>query len=271
MLNAAEQAVSTGRLVRKGAARAAIVQAARRVAERDGMEHFSLSAVATEAGFGPSTVFGHFRNKDELLAAIVAEDLATMAALMRETPAAQEAASDAANLEAEPFQAHEDDLALSRLPEVVPEPDADATPPEPSHPAPGDDLATSHHGESGSSGRSPVDAWLERRLRTFERGLTDLEHRMKETEAGTSWAVAISRDTTDSVTGKLELLEVRQSEALQNLNRRMEETEQRQRGATSEMRAAMNDTATRIEILEAARRTDPTSALSSDVGPVAAR
>ena len=190
-----------------------------------------------------------------------------MAALMRETPAAQEAAATRRTLRPRLFRLTKM-ISLYRAAGVVPEPDADATPPEPSISR--EMIWRRTPRRKWFSGRSPVDAWLERRLRTFERGVADLEHRMKETEAGTSWAVAISRDTTESVTGKLELLEVRQSEALQNLNRRMEETEQRQRGATSEMRAAMNDTATRIEILEAARRTDPTSALSSDAGPVAA-
>src|ERR1700753_456548 len=93
MLNTAEQAETAGRLVRKGAARLAIIQAGRRVAKRDGMDQFSLSAVAAEAGFGPSTVFGHFRNKDELVAAIVAEDLAAMAALMHDSAEEQTSAN----------------------------------------------------------------------------------------------------------------------------------------------------------------------------------
>jgi TPR repeat protein len=77
---------------------------------------------------------------------------------------------------------------------------------------------------------------------------------MKETEASTSWAVSISKDTSNQVAECLDVFGARQAEALQNLTRRMEETETRQRGTTAEMRAAMNDTATRIEILESARR-----------------
>src|SRR5947199_217817 len=99
MLSTAEQAVPQGRLVRRNAARTAILQAGRRVAERDGISAFSLSAVAAEAGFGPSTVFGHFRNKDELLVAIVAEDLAGVASLMRDGVAQRE--SDASSDEGE--------------------------------------------------------------------------------------------------------------------------------------------------------------------------
>src|SRR5580765_6911818 len=68
---------------RRNAARASIIEAGRALAARVGTGELSLSAVAAEAGFGPSTVFGHFRNKDELLLAIVAEDLGSMAALMR--------------------------------------------------------------------------------------------------------------------------------------------------------------------------------------------
>ncbi|MBV9061317.1 MAG: helix-turn-helix transcriptional regulator, partial [Alphaproteobacteria bacterium] len=68
-------------LLRRSSARAAILEAGRTLATREGVNQLSLSAVAAEAGFGPSTVFGHFRNKDELLLAVVAEDLSSLAAL----------------------------------------------------------------------------------------------------------------------------------------------------------------------------------------------
>lgn len=241
MLNAAEDAAPQGRLLRRNAARGAILQAGRRVAERDGIGAFSLSTVAAEAGFGPSTVFGHFRNKDELLLAIVTEDLAGMAALMRESAApAPQSMSDGAGAYASTTPEHAAETAAETpAAEFAPSAAPEFSLPEPSSPP-----------------RPPVDAWLERRLRTFEHTLTDLEQRMKETEAGASWAVAISRDTAKSVAEKLDIFDARQMEALQSFTRRMEETEMRQRGATAEMRAAMNDTATRIEILESARRSD---------------
>src|SRR5947209_6336129 len=69
--------------LRRSAARASILEAGRRLVYRLGSEEVSLCAVAAEAGFGSSTVFGHFRNKDELVLAIVADDLGVLAAAMR--------------------------------------------------------------------------------------------------------------------------------------------------------------------------------------------
>jgi TPR repeat protein len=272
MLSTAEQAVPQGRLVRRNAARTAILQAGRRVAERDGISAFSLSAVAAEAGFGPSTVFGHFRNKDELLVAIVAEDLASVASLMRDGVAQTDSNASSDESEWSKF-----DLTSSFGRQPAAEhgseeegQEAVAVPVESAESDAVADLAPSVQGTSQN--RPPVDAWLERRLRIFERGLADLEQRMKDAEASSAWAVSISKDAASSVAERLDMFDARQTDALQNLTRRMEETEMRQRGATAEMRAAMNDTATRIEILESARRADQTRVPSSvgeepEIGP----
>lgn len=64
--------------------RAAIVEAARRVALREGAVNFSLRAVAAEAGFAPAALYGYFSGKNELLIALAAEDLAKLAHAMRE-------------------------------------------------------------------------------------------------------------------------------------------------------------------------------------------
>ncbi len=58
--------------------RAAILESARRVAVRDGARELSLRAVAAEAGFAPAALYGYFRNKDELLLALAADDLAAL-------------------------------------------------------------------------------------------------------------------------------------------------------------------------------------------------
>jgi AcrR family transcriptional regulator len=44
----------------------------------------SLRGVAAEAGFAPAALYGYFRNKDELLLALAADDLAVLARAMRE-------------------------------------------------------------------------------------------------------------------------------------------------------------------------------------------
>lgn len=67
----------------RAASRTAILEAARRVAARDGARDLSLRGVAAEAGFAPAALYGYFRNKDELLLALAAEDLTTLARAMR--------------------------------------------------------------------------------------------------------------------------------------------------------------------------------------------
>ncbi len=67
----------------RNATRIAILDAARRVATRDGARHLSLRATAAEAGFAPAALYGYFRNKDELLLALASDDLAAIARAMR--------------------------------------------------------------------------------------------------------------------------------------------------------------------------------------------
>src|SRR6478752_7037767 len=67
----------------KAMSRLAILDAARRVAARDGARDLSLRAVAAEAGFAPAALYGYFRNKDELLLALAADDLTALARAMR--------------------------------------------------------------------------------------------------------------------------------------------------------------------------------------------
>ncbi len=64
--------------------RTSILDAARRVAVREGARNLSLRAAAAEAGFAPAALYGYFRNKDELLLALAADDLGGLARAMRE-------------------------------------------------------------------------------------------------------------------------------------------------------------------------------------------
>ena len=67
----------------RAASRTAILDAARRVAARDGARDLSLRGVAAEAGFAPAALYGYFRNKDDLLLALAADDLTSLARVMR--------------------------------------------------------------------------------------------------------------------------------------------------------------------------------------------
>ncbi len=86
-----EQAIAQNRARRRaqeqGATRAAILDAARHVGVREGARHLSLRAVAAEAGFAPAALYGYFRNKDELLLALAADDLAQLARALKDAAA----------------------------------------------------------------------------------------------------------------------------------------------------------------------------------------
>jgi AcrR family transcriptional regulator len=71
--------------VSKAASRVAILEAARRVADRDGARDMSLRGVAAEAGFAPAALYGYFSSKDDLLLALAADDLTSLARAMRGT------------------------------------------------------------------------------------------------------------------------------------------------------------------------------------------
>ncbi|HEY4113860.1 MAG TPA: TetR family transcriptional regulator [Rhizomicrobium sp.] len=66
------------------ASRKAILDAARRVAAREGARNLSLRSVAAEAGFAPAALYVYFCDKDELMLALAADDLAALAHAMRD-------------------------------------------------------------------------------------------------------------------------------------------------------------------------------------------
>src|SRR5437763_9101493 len=68
----------------RAASRTAILDAARRVAARDGARDLSLRGVAAEAGFAPAALYVYFRNKDELMLALAADDLSNIARALRD-------------------------------------------------------------------------------------------------------------------------------------------------------------------------------------------
>lgn len=72
-----------GRPWGQNATRLAILEAARRIAACDGPDAVSLSRTADEAGFARPTVYGHFRNKEELVVSVVADDIVTLGRMMR--------------------------------------------------------------------------------------------------------------------------------------------------------------------------------------------
>jgi AcrR family transcriptional regulator len=89
MAQAREQKVQR-RAQAHAAARAGILDAARRVAVRGDARDLSLRMVAAEAGFAPAALYGYFASKNELLLALAADDLAVLARTMRDAAAHSE-------------------------------------------------------------------------------------------------------------------------------------------------------------------------------------
>lgn len=75
----------TVRARRHSVTRSSILDAARRVAARDGAKDFSLRAVAAEADFAPAALYSYFKSKDELLLALAADDLSGLVRAMRQS------------------------------------------------------------------------------------------------------------------------------------------------------------------------------------------
>lgn len=64
--------------------RAAILDAARRIAAQQGPGNLSLRSVAAEAGYAPASVYEYFHNRAELVLALASDDLSLLAREVRE-------------------------------------------------------------------------------------------------------------------------------------------------------------------------------------------
>ena len=106
--------------------------------------------------------------------------------------------------------------------------------PEPEKPA--------HPDQSALNVELPrVDAWLERRLRVFERALADIEARLEKSERGSQRAEGLVGDNVREMQQRTDAAERRQRENLETIARRVEAAESRHRTAISELRGMMND------------------------------
>jgi len=74
----------------RAANRNAILDAARRVAAREGAGNLSLRAVAAEAGYAPASVYEYFRNRGELVLALASDDMGSLVRALREAAIAKE-------------------------------------------------------------------------------------------------------------------------------------------------------------------------------------
>lgn len=89
----------------------------------------------------------------------------------------------------------------------------------------------------------PVDAWLERRLRVFERTLADVEARMEKAERDSSTALS-------TVSEGFKALEERFDVATKSVTLRGEESERRHRAVAADLRMYVKDLAGRLSAVE---------------------
>src|SRR5438105_2409595 len=210
---ASQEYPDSGAPLEEGGVRAAILAATRKVAERDGVLEMTLTGVAREASVAAADIYVFFTSKNDLLQAVVADDLANLAKTMRRSLEHQtdgENAAAAANAIAIPLQRvdqpEETQVSPMQATETSRTEKPNTTEPAASAPvqetprrfpvvqarrepmrstAPEADAATAEAvarlQESVAKLESrPVDQWLERRLREFERALESLQNNRSE-------------------------------------------------------------------------------------------
>ncbi|HWA30050.1 MAG TPA: TetR family transcriptional regulator [Rhizomicrobium sp.] len=230
---------STARIWQRGATRRAILDAARAVIARTDSTDFSLNTVAKEAGYSATTVFAYFSNKDDLFNCIVADDLASLAHQMRETYFFSETPSAEV---AEPENPVAETPALEETP-VVEAPAVESASVA---------AALVAEAETPAVKEPPrVDAWLERRLRVFEKTLADIEERLAGVQKDAKAAALQVEENTRIFGARLDSTEKRLADFSSDLSTRMAGAEKRVRDAQSDVRTSLQNISMRLDQLEA--------------------
>jgi TPR repeat protein len=250
--------------------RAAILKAARTLVEREGVDNLTLGKVATEASLPRPVVFGQFVRKEDLLLCVAADSLATLARTMggveaasqlpfitedhegaviltlprpesadmiietgREVSAATGGSPDYSTTGSERRQSRRVDMTRVMESQMRPKSgnDFEESPDHTSIPA--QDSTTDR-----SAPRAP-DAWLERRLRVFERAMTAMEARQDEVEKNSRNIVVKAENSIMGIEGTLTALVVR-----------VDEAEARQKTIANELRMEISQANLRIQTVE---------------------
>ena len=242
---------NTARLWQRGATRRAILDAARVVAARTGSADFSLHTVAKEAGYSVTTVFAYFPTKNDLFLGVVADDLATVAQEMRDSymfsQNEEPAAAQAPSTEPVPpleLEAGPDAIVVSEPPSDVAQEESSIIP-----------FALPLEPKSEKPAEPPrVDAWLERRLRVFEKTLADVETRLATVQKESGASAAVVEENAKIFGARLDASEKRIADLSGDLSTRMSAAEKRLRDSQSELRTTLLNASMRIDQLEAAAR-----------------
>jgi TPR repeat protein len=89
----------------------------------------------------------------------------------------------------------------------------------------------------------PPDAWLERRLRTYERQMTAIEQRQQQVETNARASVAQAQETIKAMQATVD-----------ELRQRAEAAEAKAKASANELRTMINETALRVETVEGVAR-----------------
>ncbi|HEY3778574.1 MAG TPA: TetR family transcriptional regulator [Rhizomicrobium sp.] len=236
----------------KTATRDAILVAARKIAERDGILEMSLSAVATEAGFAPTSVYANFGSKNDLLVAVVADDLGRLARAMhgafdRADEDEPEKAQASASLPHSELRRHPAGTTDAMAQVAAPVRDNAAS--HENAPAAADVIARLQQTVARLEKR-PVDAWLERRLRELERSLSTIEVRRVESSTVEQSVEERFRDLGQSLEGLEHRLLATAEDTAQRFSKSLDACENRLRQLLSDTHGDAAALARRLTAIE---------------------
>jgi len=295
---ASQESPESGTPSEEGGVRAVILGAARRVAERDGVLEMTLTAVAGEASVAATDIYAFFTSKNDLLQAVVADDLAALAKAMRRSlegqtesvnttvptadanaisfqfvaPASGDVAgavvenSQPQDAQVSPMQAADTQQSEKQnTPATVVSAPVQETPRRfpvvrarrvPSSPAVSDANAATAEAIAklqeavAKLETTPVDQWLERRLREFERMLYAMRHNQIHSASTNNSSDQGSQGLREAI----EAIELRHTMLVdassRAINERFDAFDQRLRETLSELQAESVHLARRIAALE---------------------
>ena len=269
--------------------RAAILAAARKLLDAGGIDGLSLDAVGDATGFAHATIYAYFASRADMLVSLVCDDVCAFARSIAESfpfsevpepeptpvlpfvmperaPEPEAAATEPAPepvTEPEPVAE-----AQAAEPPAVDEPAAETaevpSTEEPAAEAPSSEPAVEPAGEATGEiaeirqaiaklEARRVDAWLERRLRVFEKTLSDIETRLTTIETASNRATNLVEENTRRFVEHAETSDKRQREANDGVAEKLEGADRKMRGSLAELRAMLNDVYGRLETLEIAK------------------
>ncbi len=229
--------------------RAAILAAARALLAKDDGAGLSLDAVADATNLAHATIYAYFASRQDMLVSMLCDDVATFARSLADGfPFSEPPEPVAESAPVTPLFAP----VIEPVPEPEPEPVAETAPEPGTHrrratcksrwrkprrthrrkhqPKPQRRRATTiadiKQAIAKLEGRR-VDAWLERRLRVFEKTLADLESRMTTSEATVTRATGVVDENMKTFGERAEALEKRQREASDSAAERLEAGDRR--------------------------------------------